>query len=205
MGFSFSRFYLGGSRITDKEEARDMDTQTFEKRLENNVERYFFHHPLEAFLFSLIIPPIGMLLAVAIFTTLLVFPIGLLLGWLWFLWFLNSKQVLLTPFSYFECYTVTVKRWVENVRYYDACSTGWCCRPGMASAVLVRSSDCRGGLTKEDSKWMNSISWDCALQQLPWHCLLDSCWSATWWSTSAQPIAIREERVRLWLFYWFWH
>lgn len=59
-----------------------MNTQTFKTRLENKLDRYFWHHPLEVFLFSLMVLPIGVLLAVALFTTLVAFPIGLLFGWL---------------------------------------------------------------------------------------------------------------------------
>lgn len=57
-----------------------MYIRTFEKKLEEKLSKFFLHHPQEAFLFSLIILPIGVVFAVGFFTALCAIPVSLLLG-----------------------------------------------------------------------------------------------------------------------------
>lgn len=51
------------------------------ERLERAVEQSFFRHPVLMLTASMLVMGVGMLLAVAAFTLILVLPLGLLLGW----------------------------------------------------------------------------------------------------------------------------
>ncbi len=59
-----------------------LQIHTVEIELKEKLCKYLLHHPLGGILFSMIALPIGVLFAVICCTSILAFPIGLLLGWI---------------------------------------------------------------------------------------------------------------------------